>query len=92
MPHVLPVQAISRGRSIRWSVEVIVSGPAFHRNCAPSLKPPSRWAELTSGFQLGQSSIEVSTSHTTSGLAATSTSAQATAGALSFTFTGQASY
>jgi hypothetical protein len=61
MPNVLPVQAIRRGRSTSWIVDVIVPGPAFQRNSVPSSSPPSIDAALTSGFQLGQRSIVVRT-------------------------------
>src|SRR3954447_25233433 len=75
-----------RGRSTRWSVEVIVARPAFHRKREPSVSSPSRDADVTSGFQLDQSSIAVSTSQTTSGSADTSISAELTTGALSLMF------
>src|SRR6266540_7400705 len=67
MPSVLPVHAISRGASIRWMVEVIVPGPAFQRKVEPSARSPCIATDLTEGFQLGQRSIDVRTSHTTSG-------------------------
>jgi hypothetical protein len=40
-------------------VELIVLGPAFQRNVAPSTAGPSSDADFTSGFQLGHRSIAV---------------------------------
>src|SRR5262249_12108951 len=74
MPSVLPVQAICRGGSTRWIVEVIVPGPAFQRKTVPGATLPWIVIDLTSRFQLGQRSNAVSTSQTAAGEAAISIS------------------
>src|SRR5580765_8343158 len=81
MPNDEPVQASRRGRSTRWSVEVIVPGPAFQRKSDPSASPPCIETARTSGFQVGQASIPERTSQTTSGAAEISVSLTPTTGA-----------
>src|SRR5688572_4417314 len=89
MPSVLPVQAMRRGRSTCSIVELIVPGPAFQRNVEPGATGPSSADDLTSGFHDGQSSIAVSTPHTVSSGAPTSSLAVAETGA-SFAIDGLA--
>src|SRR4051812_3553450 len=81
MPNVVPVQASTRGRSTRWSVDVIVPGPAFQRKPDPSARPPCIETARTSGFQVGHASIPERTSQTTSGAAEISVSLTPTTGA-----------
>src|SRR6266542_621973 len=81
MPMVRPDHAISRGGSRRWMVEVTVLGPAFQRKVDPTTTGSCTDMALTSGFQIGQRSNAVSTSHTTSGGAAISISVRLTTGA-----------
>jgi hypothetical protein len=64
-------------------VDLIVAGPDFQRNFEPASTTPSREADLTAGFQLGQRSIVVRTFHTISGGAAISISDRPTTGACS---------
>ena len=88
MPSVRPVQAICQGGSTRWIVEVIVPGPAFQLNTDPGATGPCTAIDFTSGFQLGQCSKAVSTSHTASGAAAISISLAPTTGARSLIAVG----
>jgi hypothetical protein len=85
MPNVVPVQAMSLGGSTRWIVDVIVPGPAFQRNTDPVARSPSMDIDFTSGFQLGQFGMSVSTSQTVCGLAAISILAAPTTGAFLLT-------
>ena len=52
IPNVRPVQPRARGRSTSRRVEVMVPGPAFHRNIVPTATCPLRETFLTSGFHL----------------------------------------
>jgi hypothetical protein len=61
---VVPVQAISRGGSTIWRVEVSELGPAFHRNAVPGWTGPSTLTDLTSGFQDGHWSMAAMTENT----------------------------
>src|SRR5438093_10222491 len=85
MPNAFPVQEISRGGRSCRIVDVIVPGPAFQRNSDPSARRPRIDVDFTSGFQLDQCSIAVSTSQTTSGAAAISVSHIPTTGACRLT-------
>ena len=57
MPNDVPVQAIRQGFSTSRIVDLIVPGPAFHRNADPSPTSPSNETDLTAGFQLGHRSM-----------------------------------
>lgn len=61
MPNVLPVTPRA-------------GGPIYHWNCVPGASLPFRDADFTSGFQLGQPSIEVNRSQTVSASASISIS------------------
>src|SRR5262245_48316481 len=81
MLRVLPVQTIWRGGSTSSIVDVIVPGPAFQRNTEPAATSPCIETDSISGFQVGQRSNAVSTSHTSCGSAEISISAAPTTGA-----------
>src|SRR5204862_6155833 len=81
IPRVFPVHAIRRGASTSRTVDVMVAGPAFQRNVVPSRNGESTAIERMSGFQLGQLSRAVRTSHTSSGAASISASAAPFTGA-----------
>ena len=81
MPIVLPVQPISVGGLTTCSVEAIVPGPDFQRKAVPDSNGPSSFADLTSGFQAGQSSIAAITENTVWESASICVSPAAVAGA-----------
>ena len=78
---VVPVQAISRGASTTWRVEVRELGPAFHRKTVPGWTGPRSVTDLTSGFQEGHRSMAEITANTVCGSASICSSPSAVAGA-----------
>jgi predicted enzyme related to lactoylglutathione lyase len=82
IPIVVPVHPIAVGRSTFWTVEVSVPGPAFHVKVVPGATGPSTDIDFTSLFHSGHRRKSATTSHTSSGGAATQISLDATAGAL----------
>jgi hypothetical protein len=68
-------------------MDVIVPGPAFHRNTVPSATSPWTETSLTSGFQVGQPLRSAMRSHTASGEAAISICPSEKTGAFRSTFT-----
>jgi hypothetical protein len=79
---VAPVQAISRGGSTTWRIEVRELGPAFHRKTVPGWTGPSTRTDLMSGFQDGHWSMAAITENTVDGSASIRSSPSAVAGAL----------
>src|SRR5215218_8945044 len=61
---VVPVQAISRGGSTTWRVEVRELDPAFHRKTVPGWTGPWSSIDLMSGFQDGHWSTAEITANT----------------------------
>ena len=85
---VVPVQAISRGGSSTWRVEVRVLGPDFHRNTVPCRTGPWSVTDLTFGFQDGHWSMAEITENTVCGSASIRSSPSAVAGAFRLISTG----
>ena len=69
------LEGVDVDRAEPSSVDVIVAEPDFQRKTDPSERPPSIETDFTSGFQLGQRSMPVRTSHTSSRAAAISAAA-----------------
>jgi hypothetical protein len=80
IPSERPVHATTCGRSALSIMDLIVPGPAFHRNVVPGATGPAIFVDLMSAFHWGQSSMVESTSQTTSSGAAIWISRSAQAG------------